>query len=52
VLALAACAGGGVEALWEKTLEGKKPKRATTVGEGQLASAVNGLARGIKLRRG
>jgi hypothetical protein len=47
---LRAWAGGGIKAQSEKTLEGKKPRRVSTVGEGQLASIANGLVKGTKLR--
>jgi hypothetical protein len=50
VQVLEAWTGGGIEALWEKTLERKKPRRASAIGVGQLASIANGLARGTKLR--
>jgi hypothetical protein len=47
---LAAWSGRGFEAWWENTLEGKKPKRVSAAGEGQLASVANGLVRGGTLR--
>jgi hypothetical protein len=50
VQVLEAWAGRGFEAWSEKTLEGKKPKRAAAVDEGQPESIANGFVRGRKLR--
>jgi len=46
VQVLVAWAGREPKAWLEKTLEGKKPKRATTISAGQLELIANGFIRG------